>query len=225
MNQFIVLRNKGDYMKKFILLLSALLIMNPSFAKTVKVEALSDFSTANPPNTWKLKVIDSFVADNGISVHANTIVEGDIIDVTSPKRLKRAASFTFVPRTYYDPQVGYTEDVKRDFKGKYSSRTEITPTYVVKKGAITAGSILVGSFVAPAVGLVEGAVKNNEGNRAKSAVVSAYENTPLSYASKGKELEFKKGQVFLMNFKLKSEAEAEELEVDKPNYSYEIVNE
>ena len=81
--------------------------------------------------------------------------------------------------------------------------------------------MLIGAFVAPTVGLVEGAVKNNEGNRAKSAVVSAYESTPLSYASKGKELEFKKGQYFIMNFKLKGEEEEAE---NLSNYTYEIVN-
>lgn len=209
-------------MKRFLLILSMLLLINPVMAKTVKVEALSNFSTANPPKTWKLKVVEGFVADNGIVVHQGTIFEGDIINVTSPKRLKRAASFTFVPQTYYDPQVGITKDVKRDFQGKYSSKTEMTAGNLAKKGALTAGNMLVGSFVAPAVGLVEGAVKNNEGNRAKSAVVSAYENTPLSYVSKGKDLEFKKGQIFIMNFKLKSEEE--QVEDNKPNYSYEIIN-
>lgn len=208
-------------MKKILLVLSTLLIMNPVMAKGVKVEALSNFSTENPSSTWKVKILEGFVADNGVVVHPNTILEGQIIDVTSPKRLKRAASFTFVPQTYYDPQVGITKDVKRDFQGKYSQRSELDAKTVAKKGAMTAGNILVGAFVAPTVGLVEGAVKNEKGNRAKSAVVSAYENTPLSLANKGKELEFKKGQVFIMNFKLRSE---EDVQADKPNYSYEIIN-
>lgn len=206
-------------MKKVLLILTALLFINPVIAKGIKVEALADFSTANPPKTWKLKVIESFTTDNGKTVHAGTIFNGDIVNVTSPKRLKRAASFTFIPNTYYDPQIGYTQDVRRDFEGKYSSRSELNAKTVAKKGAVTAGNILIGSFVGPAVGLVEGAVKNEEGNRAKSAVVSAYESTPLSYANKGKELEFKKGQIFIMNFKLKEE----EFE-NKPNYSYEIPN-
>lgn len=208
-------------MKKILFLLLMILITTPVFAKSVKVEALSDFTTANPSSSWRLKVIEGFVADNGKMVPANTILEGIIIDVSSPKRLKRAASFTFVPQTYYDPQIGYTQDVKRDFQGKYSSKTDITPKNVAKKGAITAGNLLVGSFIAPTVGLIEGAVKNNEGNRAKSAVISAYENTPLSYANKGKELEFKKGQVFIMNFKLREDLQVPE---NKPNYSYEIIN-
>ena len=209
-------------MKKILLILSAFLIINPVMAKNVKVEALSGFSTANPPKTWKIKILEGFVADNGIAVHANTIIEGDIVGTTAPKRLKRNATFKFVPKTYYDPQVGYTQDIKREFEGKYSSMSELNAKTVAKKGAVTAGNLLVGSFVAPAVGLVEGAVKNEEGNRAKSAVVSAYESTPLSYASKGKEIELKSGQIFIMNFKLREDADKEE---NLPNYSYEIVNE
>ena len=209
-------------MKKFLLAMSLFLIINPVIAKNVKVEVLSDFSTANPPKVWKVKVIEGFIADNGIQVNSNTVVEGKIIDVISPKRLKRPASFKFVPLSYYSPQDGTTKYVKRDFVGKYSSRTEMTAGNLAKKGAVTAGNMLIGSFVAPAVGLVEGAIKNERGNRAKSAAISAYESTPLSYANKGKELEFKKGQVIIMNFKLNGESD--DVEKNQPNYSYEIVN-
>ena len=207
-------------MKRILWIILALFIVNPVIAENIKVQALSDFSTANPSKLWRIKVVENFLADNGTKINSGTIIEGKIIDVISPKRLKRPASFTFVPQTYYDPQLGYTQDIKRDFKGKYSNKTDLTIKNVAKKGAITAGNILIGSFVAPTVGLVEGAVKNEDGNRAKSAVVSAYENTPLSYASKGKELEFKKGQIFIMNFKLAQD----EAELNKPNYSYEIIN-
>ena len=66
-------------------------------------------------------------------------------------------------------------------------------------------------------------IKNERGNRAKSAAISAYESTPLSYANKGKEIEIRKGQIFVMSFKAKDEPE-ENIE-NKPNYSYEIINE
>ena len=206
-------------MKKVLLILSAFLVINPAMAKNVKVEALQNFSTANPPTTWQVKVLEGFVADNGMKVSPNTIINGDIINVTSPKRLKRNATFSFVPKSYYDPQSGETLQVKRDFEGKYSSMSEINTKTIAKKGAITAGNMLIGSFVAPAVGLVEGAVKNEDGNRVKSAAISAYESTPLSYANKGKELELKAGQVFIMSFKLKGDETA-----DEPNYEYTISN-
>ena len=208
-------------MRKYLLILVLALIINPSYAKSIKVQALSDFSTENPPKTWRIKVLESFTMDNGIYVKANTIVEGKVIDVTSPKRLKRNASFKFIPETYYSSD-GIVQKVKRDFEGKYSSRSELNAKTVAKKGAVTAGNMLIGSFVAPAVGLVEGAVKNERGNRAKSAAISAYESTPLSYANKGKELEFKKGQNLIMNFKLKGEDE--NIINNEPNYTYEIIN-
>ena len=42
-------------------------------AKTVKVEALENFSTAKPPKYWSIKIIEGFTADNGIYIKTNTI--------------------------------------------------------------------------------------------------------------------------------------------------------
>ena len=186
-------------------------------AKNVKVEALSSFTTANPSPTWKIKVKDNLIMEDGTRVRANTIIEGKVVEVSGPKSLKRNATFKFVPVKYYDPKDDKVKNVKRDFEGKYSSMSEINAKTVAKKGAVTAGNMLIGSFVAPAVGLVEGAVKNEKGNRAKSAVVSAYESTPLSYASKGKNIDIKQGHVFIMSFKQKGEEV-----IDEPNYTYEM---
>lgn len=204
-------------MRKILLILSLFLIMQPVMAKNIKVEALDKFSTANPPKVWRVKILETFTMDNGIIINQGTVVEGNIENVKSPQRLKRNATFRFVPKTYYDPQNGVEKIVKREFEGKYSSTGNLDKKELAKTGAISAGNMLIGSFVAPAVGLVEGVVKNEDGNRAKSAVVGAYERTPLSYANKGQEIEFKQGQVFTMSFKLKNEEEP-----NKPNYSYEI---
>ena len=206
-------------MKKFLLILVAFLIIQPVMAKSIKVQAMSNFSTVRPPKVWKVKILESFVADNGIVVHQDTVIEGDIVNVKSPQRLKRNATFKFVPKTYFDPQVGEAKIVKRDFEGKYSSRGELDAKTLAKKGAVSAGNMFIGSFVAPTVGFVEGAIKNERGNRVKSAAISAYESTPLSYANKGKEIEIKSGQIFFMNFKLKNEVEEES---NLPNYSYEM---
>lgn len=206
-------------MKKFLFILIASLFVQPVMAKSVKVEALSDFSTENPPKIWQVKILESFVANDGFEVNAGSIIEGRIEGVKNAKRLKRDGTFKFIPEFYYDSKTGATKQVKRDFVGKYSKRSELDAKTVAKKGAITAGNIFIGSFVGPSVALVEGTIKNEKGNRAKSAAVSVYESTPLSYANKGKELEFKQGQVFVMNIKLKKDSEEEE---NLPNYSYEI---
>lgn len=210
-------------MKKIVLFLTLILIASqPVMAKNVKVEALSDFSTANPKDTWEVRVVNGFTAKNGHEVPANSIIKGKITNVTDPKRLKRNAGFDFVVTEVYDSQIDEKITVKKNIVGKYSSLTDVTPLKVIEKGAVTAGDKLIGAYVGPSVALVKGVAQNEEGNRAKSAVVSVYESTPLSYVSKGKELEIKQGQIFVMSFKAKDDDSEEE---DKPNYSYTMPEE
>lgn len=205
-----------DIMKRLLLILFLFLSLMPVEAKNVKVQAMSDFSTQNPPQTWKLKIVEGFSTKDGYMIYTGSVIEGKIEGVTDPKRLKRNATFEFVPVNYYNSYDGKTYKIQRDMVGKYSSLTDVTAGSVIKTGAVAAGSHFISGFIGPSVALVEGVVKNEEGNRAKSAAVSVYESTPLSYASKGKELEIKEGQVFVMNFKLLGEDE------DKPNYEYTL---
>jgi len=199
-------------MKKTLLILSLIILasIQPVLAKNVKVEALSGFSTANPPQTWDLKILDTFATKSGFVVSEGSVITGKITDVTEPKRLKRNASFKFIPVSYYDIKNGHTYSVSQNIVGKYNSMGDITAGEVIEQGAIAAGNHFISATIGPGVALVKGAVKNEEGNRAKSAAVSVYESTPLSYISKGKEMEIKAGQVFSMSFKLKDEDEDED---------------
>lgn len=207
-------------MKKIALLLVSLFMaITPVMAKNVKVEALEDFSTLNPPKTWQVMIVDGFETKEGISVYSGSIITGRIEEVKDPKRLKRNATFSFIPTHYYDSNTGETQPIEQDLVGKYSSLSNVTVGSVVKTGAVTAGSHFISSFIGPGVALVEGAVKNEEGNRAKSAVVSVYESTPLSYINKGKDLVINKGQVFIMNFKFRGE---EDEIKNQPNYHYTL---
>ena len=119
--------------------------------------------------------------------------------------MKRNAKFTFIPEKYYDSSNNCVYDIDKPVEAKYSSLTDVNAKSIAKTGAVTVGNKLLDGFFGPGIALVEGAVKNEEGNRAKSAAVSVYESTPLSYISKGKELEIPKGQVFVMSFKLLDE--------------------
>lgn len=199
-------------MKKFllILVLSILFLGQPVSAKNVKVEAMSDFSTANPPKTWSVKVTDGFVMKNGTDIKSGTILKGNIIQVSDPKRLKRNATFKFELSEYTDPDTGQVINIDTPIIGKYSSLSDVSPLKVAEQGAVMAGNKLVGAYVGPSVALVKGAVKNEEGNVAKSALVSVYESTPLSLCNKGQELEFVRGDTFVMNFKLSNEPDDED---------------
>lgn len=206
---------------KRILLISALLLIGfqPALAVNVKVQAMSDFSTANPAKTWKVKVAENTTLKNGNVLTSGSIIEGRIENVKGPARLKRNATFVFIPTIYHDATTNTATPVKRDFTGKYSTRGDMTVKGVATEGAIIVGNQLANGVVGPAVGLVQGVIKNEEGNRAKSAAMGVYKRTPLSYASKGKDIEVKQGQVFVMSFK---EANEPDNEVDEPNYHYTI---
>ena len=189
-------------MKRFLISFAICLsVCSPTLAKNIKVEAMSDFSTANPPKTWSLKIVDDFVTKNGDEIYSGSIIKGKIEGVTDPKRLKRNANFNFIPYEYYDALSKRTYPVGAGYVGKYSSLADVNAVSVLEQGAVMAGSHFISGFIGPGVALVKGVVKNEEGNRAKSAAVSVYESTPISYINKGKELEIKEGQVFVMSFK------------------------
>lgn len=203
-------------MKKIFLITAiAILCASPVMAKNVKVEAMSDFSTANPPQTWKLKVVEPFMSKDNFMVQNGCIIEGKIVDVTDPKRLKRNAAFTFVPIRFYD-EKGNVYNIDKDLVGKYSPLSDITAGGVAKEGALFVGDKIAKGFLGPGIAIVDGAVKNERGNRAVSSAVSLYESTPLSYCNKGHEVEIPKGKVFIMSFKDLEEEPA----VQAPNYSY-----
>lgn len=188
-------------MKKTILLLIVLLFPVSAFAKNIKVEAMSYFSTETPPETWSVKVAEATETKHGYPIYVGSIIQGRIENVKDPKRLKRNATFTFVPTDYFDSCSQKWFKVEEGVEAKYSFLSDVDAKSVAKTGAVAVGNKLLDGFFGPGVALVEGAVKNEQDNRAKSAVVSVYESTPLSYANKGKQLVIQQGQVFIMNFK------------------------
>lgn len=199
-------------MKKFFVILAVLLLSSPVMAKTIAVQSLSDFSTDNPAPYMSVKILDDIVLDENVSFKNGYIVEGRIIDVTDPKRLKRDASFTFVPLNYTDADGKVT-----DIKGYYTARytTKINKGQLAKMAALGVGSFFV-KGLAIGYSAVEGAVKNEKDNRFKSSVTNVYEDSPLSYVEKGGEIVIQKDQGFFLNFKVKNEPDEKNL----PNYEY-----
>jgi hypothetical protein len=199
--------------KFFKLLLISLLCAAPACAKTIQAAALEDFSTAKPSKEMKITTLTDLYVDGANLVPQGAEVVGEITDVTSPKRLKRDASFAFVPRYYTDAQ-GHTVMIKGQYTGRYT--TALNKGQLTKTAALTAGNYVFVKGFSTGVTLLEGAVKNQEGNRLKSGVTAAYKSSPLSYIEEGKDIEIKKGEVFLLNFKT-----VEDEQENKPNYEYQ----
>lgn len=188
------------------------LLSQPAFAKIVAVEALEDFTTENPPRVMSVKILEDVTLDENISFKNGDIVEGKVVDVTEPKRLKRNATFSFIPLSYKNTN-GEIIEIKGYYPAKYSTR--------LNKGELAKTAALgVGSFFVKGLSLgysaVEGAIKNEKNNRFKSSVTEVYEDSPFSYVEKGGEIVISKEQPFLLNFKVKDEPEEEDL----PNYEY-----
>lgn len=201
-------------MKK-ILVLSILLFITvmPVSAATIKVKALSDFNTENPTDTLTVEAVTDLNLDNEIMIFQGYTMKGDIVDVVSPKRLKRDATFSFILTEYIDREgvVHKVDNENRIVKGKFT--TKFNYLSVAKSAALTVGSYFV-KGLSLGYAAVEGAIKNEEDNRLKSSAVSLYESTPISYVEKGQDIVIAKDQVFMLNFKLKDE------ETEEPNYEY-----
>ena len=201
-------------MKKILYLLVLIfgLLCQPVLAKTVAVEALNDFSTENPSARMSVKILEDLAIDDNVVFSEGTVVDGKVVDVTDPKRLKRDATFTFVPLSYVDKN-GKTIDVKGYYPAKYTTK--------LNKGELAKNVGLgVGNFFVKGLSLgysaVEGAVKNEKDNRFKSSVTEVYKDSPFSYVEKGGEIAIEKHQLFYLNFKSKEDED----NADLPNYEY-----
>ncbi len=175
---------------KRILILLCFLLCSPAHANLAEVKSLNDFTTANPPKNIKIEAVKNFELSKGVAIHKGDVLEGNI-SVKPPRRLKRDATFTFYPDQY----TTENEIVKltQKYKGKYLK--PIDKGNAAKSAALTVGNKFVPG-VSAGYHLVEGAVENAEGNRAKSALCSLFNNSPLSLYKKGKDLEIKQGDNF-----------------------------
>lgn len=190
-----------------IFICSAGLVVN---AETMQVISLSDFSTENPSEFIEFSVHDDFKLGEYLDFPSGCEVKARVVDVVSPKRLKRNASFSVIPVSYKNPD-GQEFVVEDEIKGKFSQNFNINKAAVVKNVALTVGNHFL-KGVSAGYYAIEGAVKNAEGNRFKSSMVSLYEKSPLVYINNGHELEIKKGDCFSFKFKGKEENHDEDSE-------------
>lgn len=181
----------------YLVLILSTIVCNSAYAQTVEVKALESFSTANPPKTISIQLLEPVEIKKDEFVGNGSVLNGNLVDVVSPKRLKRDADFSFEPKTYTDKD-GKSGRIKAKIKASYTE--PIDKKQMAKTTVVTAGNLLVVPGFSMGVAAVEGVVKNQDGNRLKSSVSSVYEASPLSYAQKGEDIEIKAGQVFFLKF-------------------------
>ena len=185
-------------MKKiFFVLAIALCTASSVFAEDMKVMALKDFST-DKPSEIKVQVLQTMKLDEGVVIEQGSVVTGFMIDVIPAKRLKRDATFSFMPTGYVTPKREQYS-INRKYVGKFSPKIEIDKTELAKTAALSVGDFFV-KGLSTGFYAVQGAIKNEKENRFVSSVQNVYENSLLSYIEKGGATCIKAQSMFTFRF-------------------------
>lgn len=205
-------------MKKWLCVISILsLTMTAAFAADIlQVESLTKFSTAEYPSEVQFRALNDIELSSNVKIKEGYTLTGKLVDVVSPKRLKRDAKFSFMPMYYVDNN-GNTTMIKEPLEGRYSKDIEINKGELAKSAALGVGNYFV-QGLSMGYYAVEGAVKNESDNRFKSSAKSVYEHSPLSYVEKGQDIEINVHDVFGLKFKIDDEEDEIAVEVAPGEY-------
>lgn len=185
-------------MKKILLLLVLIIFfVAPANAKATLVEAMTPYNSDTPTDIIVFKVAHSNTIENYGILYSGDIIEGIVIRAKDNSRLKQNATFS-LKITRITQQNGNIQE-PQNLYAKYT--TEFDKVETSKTAALTVGSHFVKGLTF-GYRTVEGAIKNPEGNRFKSAGVALYNSTPLSYISKGKDILINVGDNFLLNIEV-----------------------
>ena len=185
-------------MKKILLLLALIIFfVAPANAKATLVEAMTPYNSDIPTDIIVFKVAHSNTIENYGILYSGDIIEGIVIRAKDNSRLKQNATFS-LKITRITQQNGNIQE-PQNLYAKYT--TELDKVETSKTAALTVGNFFV-KGLSCGYRTVEGAVKNPEGNRFKSAGVALYNSTPLAYINKGKDILINVGDNFLLNIEV-----------------------
>ena len=214
--------NKKQFLITFGFLLIIVCTFTKAYGQTVEVVSQDTFSTVSPPKTISIKLMEPLILSENNVYAAGTIMKGNLVDVISPKRLKRDADFTFEPMIYYDSN-GEEQEIKTKLKASY--------TVPLDKGELAKNVTLgVGNYfvkgLSMGVAAVSGAIKNEEHNRIKSSATALYDASPMSYIKKGEDIYIQKEDHFFLKFYSEDEkhqndnTDTQDNTIKGQNYSY-----
>lgn len=200
-------------MFKKILVLFLIIIFQSNillaYAKKVEVKALLPFDSLNPTKNFSVMLNEDFEVSEVKTLYKYYTLNGYIYEVIPPKRLKQSASFIFIPTSYTDfsHKTYPLTNVVSKYTTKFALKSfTITSALILAVGLVPAIVVSTGYFA------VDGAMKNNDGNRLKSSATEVYDKSYLSMGKKGKNLHISKNQDFLLDIVV--------IKQQEPNYEY-----
>lgn len=205
--------------RQLFFFLGFLLIVACTFSKvygqTIEVVSQDTFSTAKPPKSISVKLLEPLVISENETYQAGSVLKGKLTEVISPKRLKKDAGFSFKPESYVDID-GRSCKLKSNIIAKYTE--PIDKGQVAKNVSLGVGNYFV-KGLSMGVAAVTGAVKNEEDNRLKSSATAVYEASPLSLAKKGEDLYINKEEHFFLKIITNSKSLNKDNKIKEQNNS------
>lgn len=188
-------------MKKYLLIFTFIIFfLAPSVqAKTLKVLAIENFSTAVPKPVCKILIVDSQELIEGVYLKAGTIVSGNVIEIHKPNIGKRDSYFEIIPTSI--TYNGITEDITHTpviCKVQKYKHVEVKEL-AAKTGLSVANIILKGMI--DVLEFAHGAYQDNYDNRIKSGIMEVYNSSFLKYIEPGSELNISRGDLLVLKVK------------------------
>lgn len=187
-------------MRKILLLIFILCFFSLNVeAKTFKVISLKTFSTEMPSPTFAVQTIQKEILTSNFVLPKGTIIFGIVLKVNSPTIGKRNGTFEFIPTetiykgvatkinhpTMVAEVVGYNSIGKRQIAFDTAKKTA---------NFFLRGAISVFEFA-------DGAINAQDGQRIRTGVKKAYNDSFLSYIEPGKELHVRRGDIIILKIK------------------------
>lgn len=177
------------------LFIVTLFLTQGAYAAVGQVKALDSFNTAQKVKSFNVQTVEEIKINDNILIPANSTIKTSVYKISDPKRLKQDAKFQLKVDEIITPEG--TKIIAQNLYAKYTK--SLDKKNIAKNVALTAGNQFV-SGLSAGYKTLEGVVKNEEGNRAKSGAVALYEATPLSMARKGHDIVINENDLFLLNF-------------------------
>jgi len=204
MSYFFVIENRiigKSVMKKLAVIFTFVLLLSSTSvqARTIKVEALNNFSTQNAATVFSVRLINNETLRK-VPIEAGTIISGQIITIEGPQRGKRDGYLEFMPTSWInngkDEKIEMPYSVARVIGYKPVSPKDVTFNAARKianfflKGAISCAEFAQGAICAP------------KGEKFKTGIKKVYDDSFFVYIEVGKELNIHKGDILV--FKLRN---------------------
>ena len=183
-----------NFAKLFLIFTILFFTIQPTYAKIYEAKALSDFNIEKPAKTFSFEILEEVEMEN-IIFPANSTFVAVPYKIKEQARLKRNAVLVMQVKSFTTPDNVTTKT--QNLFVKYA--TELDKMETGKSVVLAVGNKFV-KGISIGYRTVEGAVKNEEGNRFKSGAKAAYESTPLSYVEKGESINIKNGDKIYFNF-------------------------